>query len=296
MREFILWSNCNNCCKFCWQQKKHDLSTFLNEQEMVTSIETTILELDKINPGDDVLLVGGEILYSYFESVDSILHKLIDKCVNMVREDKIRFLYINTNLIYENRKNLIYLLDMFSGLEDRLKFTTSKDIYGRFGNPIIKPGQYPKAYINFLKNIEFINNNYKKINIVINSIITKQLAHQVKEESQIESDVQIKGNYPVVKYINYIPYIPVPDDRSMDVTFKNIIQVLLAIEKIEPGYINHYIDDFDMNQNKILYEYHKDKGYVECTAQYAKCHHNENFKKVLNNDECYICKLKELFR
>ena len=98
-----------------------------------------------------------------------------------------------------------------------------------------------------------------------------------------------------VKYINYIPYIPVEDDNSMDVTFKDIIKVLAAQEKIEPGYINRYIDDFDLNQNKILYEYHKDKGYVECTAEYAECHHNENFKKVLGN-ECYICKLKDVFR
>ena len=56
----------------------------------------------------------------------------------------------------------------------------------------------------------------------------------------------------------------------MDVTFKDIIKVLAAQEKIEPGYINRYIDDFDLNQNKILYEYHKDKGYVECTAEYDR--------------------------
>lgn len=296
MREYILWSNCNNCCKFCWQQKKHDFTTFLNEQEMVQSIETTMLELDKISNGDDVLLVGGEILNPYFDSVDDKLHELIDKCVDMIKNDKIRFLYINTNLLYTNIKNLTYLLESFNGIEERLKFTTSWDKFGRFTH---KSGERFGAEEIFIGNIRGLNHRYPKMNIVINVIITKQLIESFDtpyiENNSIRWMASLKHDYYVVKYINYIPYIPVSNDRSMDVTFKDIIKVLAAQEKLQPGYINRYIDDFDMNQNKVLYEYHKDKGYVECTAKYADCHHNENFKKVLGG-ECYICKLKEVFR
>lgn len=297
MREFILWSNCNDCCKFCWQQKKHDLTTFLNEQEMIESIETTMLALNKINDGDDVLLVGGEILNHYFDSVDNKLYSLIDKCVDMIKENKIRFLYINTNLMYKDIRNLIYLLSAFTfnKIETRLKFTTSYDVYGRFFDfHTVGCFELSKTEGYFFQNLRFVN-NFEKFNVVINSIITKQLVEKLDDNYCKYQYKTLSEDYPVVKYINFIPYIPVVDDRSMDVAFKDIIKVLAAQEKIQPGYINHYIDDFDFNQNKVLYEYHKDKGYVECTAKYAECHHNENFKKVLG-DECYICKLKEVFR
>ena len=62
MQEFLLWSNCTNKCAFCWQQKKKDLSTFLNEKEMLECITETSIRVDSINDGDDVLLVGGDIL------------------------------------------------------------------------------------------------------------------------------------------------------------------------------------------------------------------------------------------
>lgn len=280
MQEFLLWGNCTNQCDFCWQCKKRDESIFLNKEEMISCIEDTILRLDKINDGDDVLIVGGEILASYYVEVNPYLHKLIDKCVGMLGENKIRFLYVNTNLIYKDRTNLIYLFESIKGYEDRLKFTTSYDIYGRFKTDTAKEL--------FLENLSFIKENYPKINTVVNCIITKQLV-----ESDF-NDEEFRKTYGV-RYINFIPYVPVLEDRSMDVDFKDIVKVLARTERKNKGYIDFYINDFDFNQNKILYQYHKDTGYEECTSSYADCHHNENFKKVLNG-ECFICKLKEAFR
>ena len=279
MQEFLLWSNCTNKCAFCWQQKKKDLSTFLNEKEMLECITETSIRVDSINDGDDVLLVGGEILASYFSSVNLALHKLIDKCIELLKSDRIRYLYINTNLLYIDRTNLDYLLGEVKGIEDRLKFTTSFDIYGRFETGIEKSI--------FLDNLAYIRDNYPNINVVVNSIITKQL---VASDFDFEN---FKAEYKV-SYINFIPYIPVTDERCMDVEFKDIIKILADCERKSKGYIKHYIDDLDLNQNKVLYEYHKDSGYKECTSKYAFCGHNENFRKVLG-DECYICKLKDLF-
>ena len=279
MQEFLLWSNCTNCCEFCWQHKKKDLTTFLNEEEMLRCITETSKILDTINDGDDVLLVGGEILAPYFSSVNSVLHGLIDKCVGLVISDKIRYLYINTNLIYLDRVNLTYLLDSFLGIEDRLKFTTSFDVYGRFHSSIEKGI--------FLDNLAYIRDNYPKINIVINSIITKQLATSSFDFYAFKEEYKIR-------HINFIPYIPVEDDRVMDVEFKDIVKVLAKAEHENKGYIKFYINDLDLNQNKKLYEYHKDAGYIECTSRYADCGHSKKFRKVLGN-ECFICKLKELF-
>ena len=293
MQEFILWSNCTNRCDFCWQCKMHDISTILTTEEMVASIFQVYHKIKyEINDGDDVLLVGGEILNSYSQATDEAIKMLIDTCVSLVKEDKIRYLYINTNLIYENRTNLDYLLTSFNGIEDRLKFTTSYDVYGRFNHSFDK--EKSSAFLNWFSNMLYIRNNYPNINVVVNVIITKQLVEKTKVDDWVTDWNMFQTNLGI-KYINFIPYIPVEDDHSMDVTFKDIVKVLAAEEKRNPGYINFYINDFDNNQDKILYEYHKDKGYVECTAKYSECHHNENFKKVLG-DECYICKLKEVFR
>lgn len=280
MQEFLLWRNCTNQCDFCWQCKKQDPLTYLNEKEMIHCINEVMANLENINDGDDVLLVGGEILATYYQSVNEELHKLIDKCVAMLKQDKIRFLYINTNLIYKDKTNLIYLLNKVEDIENRLKFTTSYDIYGRF--------KKEEARELFLSNLKYIHDNYPKINVVVNSIITKQLV-----ESDFDFD-SFKEEYGI-RYINFIPYIPVQDDRAMDVTFKDIVKVLAKNEAKQPGYINFYINDLDFNQDKVLYEYYKNQGFKECTSKYSDCHHNENFKKVLK-DECYICKLKEVFR
>ena len=279
MQEFILWSNCINSCAFCWQQKKKDWTTFLNEQEMLECITETSIRLESINEGDDVLLVGGEILAPYFSSVNIALHSLIDKCAQMLKLGKMRYFYINTNLIYTDRINLIHLLDRVTGLEEKLKFTTSFDIYGRFDSSIEKNI--------FLDNLAFIRDNYPKINVVVNSIITRQLVDSKFDFDNFQKEYKIR-------YINFIPYIPVTNDRSMDVSLKDIVKILARCERKHKGFIKYYIDDLDLNQNKVLYEYHKDIGYKECTSKYAECHHNENFRKVLG-DKCYICKLKELF-
>jgi hypothetical protein len=279
MQEFLLWGNCTNKCDFCWQCQRRDETIFLNKEEMILSIKETINKLDSINDGDDVLLVGGEILASYYPEVDVFIQGLLYKCVNMIKNNKIRFLYINTNLIYKDKKNLIYLFEAIRGYEDRLKFTTSYDIYGRF--------QTEEAEKLFLENLEFIRDFYSKINVVVNCIITKQLV----ESNFNEEDFKEKYK---VKYVNFIPYVPIPGNNTMNVEFKDIIKVLARAERKQRGYIDFYIKDYDYNQNKILYQYHKDRGYEECTSKYLECHHNENFKKILNG-ECFICKLKEVF-
>ncbi len=99
-----------------------------------------------------------------------------------------------------------------------------------------------------------------------------------------------------VKYVNLIPYIPVPDDDSMTPSWGQVIAALVNADKEIPGYLDHYIDDYDLNQNKILYEYHVGQGYVECTAEYLPCRHNKNFTKATPDGSCYICELKKEFR
>ena len=75
-QDFLLWSNCTNECEFCWQCKKRDETTFLSKDEMLNCIQETIKRLNDVN-GDDVLLVGGEILAHYYIEVSHAIKKLI---------------------------------------------------------------------------------------------------------------------------------------------------------------------------------------------------------------------------
>lgn len=284
--EFLMWGNCTNKCKFCHQCLKKDPETHLSESEMQNSINITINKVQSIENQEDVLLVGGEILNVYYNSLISSMNSLFDTCIKKLLDNKIRYLYINTNLLYKDLTLLDSILQKIvtNKLENRLKFTTSYDLYGRFENNEIKTL--------FFNNLHYIHNKYPKINVVVNIILTKQAIEKIVSK---EFDIlEFKNKYNIV-YINFIPYIPINSDSSMTAEFKDYIKCFAVLENIFPGYIKTYINDFDFNQNKVLYEYKSGKGYVECTSEYAECHHNVNFKKVLGNNECYICKLIESF-
>lgn len=285
--EFLMWNNCTNKCKFCHQCLRNDPETHLDKHEMLKCIIDVQTDLDNIVDQEDILLVGGEILAPYDKIVTDGLRGLFYKVCDKIKENKIRYCYINTNLLYKDRTILDQCLKAFTlnNIEDHLKFTTSYDLYGRF--------EIPESERLFLVNLEWIQKTYPTVNVVVNVILTKQaIAKLVSREFDPQKFQKKYG----IKYINFLPYIPIPDDSSMTPSFRDIIRALLKLEQLYPGYIQNYIDDYDLNQNKQLFEYRKSTGFVECTAQYAECHHNSNFKKVLSDGSCYICKLIEIFR
>ena len=205
---------------------------------MLKSITEATSRIKQIKNYDDVLIVGGEILEDYYTTVDKKLEELFVILKKKIERNEIRYFYINTNLLYENMINVTNLMNVFIGLRDRIKFTTSYDIYGRFDNEDSKKL--------FLSNLQYIKNKYPDVNIVVNSILTKQL---IKAIINGEYDYkEILDKYKL-SYINLIPYIPVKDNNEMDTNFKDIIKALSIVNKHNPGYIKHYIDDFDLNQD-----------------------------------------------
>lgn len=284
MVEYLVWSNCPNNCAFCWQKKMNDPTTLLTEQEKLQALDLCISEISKLGY-TDVLVIGGEILCPHSTEVNNKLRYLFNYMAERVRAEETRFFYVNTNLIYEDRTNLNALLDAFEGLENRLKFTTSCDPYGRFRT---KDDEHT-----FVVNLEYLRDNYPKINVVMNMIMTYQFFLQYKIGME-DGGMSIESMEPFgVKYINFLPYIPVENDRTMDVSKEQILTILELAEAESPGYFANYVRDYDVNQNRTLYEYHKDKGFIEATAETMECGHNKNFSKVTGDGKCYICMLKE---
>ena len=297
--EFLLWSNCMNNCRFCWQRLFHDKTTWLTEDEKLSSIADCSKLIDEQGFDCDILLVGGEVFADQGKAVDAALNELYTKVGNKIKREEVRFLYANTNLTYDNRTNLVNLLNAFEGIEEHLKFTTSYDLDGRFNR--LNEGELETgcAKINreelFLSNLKFINDEYPKINTVVNTIVTKAVANAVLKEGY--DTHWFLDEFPnTVTYVNLIPYIPVKGDDGLDVKFSETVKVLEAANKKRSGYLKNYIETLDLNQDKLLYEYHKNKGYIEQTADTLPCGHNENFKLVNRSGECFICKLQEYYR
>ena len=287
MNEYLLWDNCTNYgrCKFCWQWKLHKDQCHLDWNKMIDSINKVIAIEKDITDLHDILIVGGEVYNNYDYHVSKYLSKLFKFIADRVKSNIIRYFYVNTNLLYDDLSVLDNLLEIFEGIRDHIRFTVSYDIYGRF-NKINTSDK-------FLTNLDTLKSKYPDLCIVTNTILTKQACESILSH---KFDVKKFWDDHKLSYMNFIPYIKVEDDRSMDPTDDQIVQTLVEINKAKPGYINFYIDDLDLNQDKILKEYHKDEGYVDCTASYNTCKHNKNFCKVLDTHECFICKLKELFR
>ena len=80
--EFLLWANCGNNCKFCWQKHLNQKDKFLNEQQKLDSLRAVkrFLSSNEYENGNHVLLVGGE-LFDTKKTPDfcSFLEFVIDK-------------------------------------------------------------------------------------------------------------------------------------------------------------------------------------------------------------------------
>lgn len=295
--EFLLWNNCSahGKCAFCWQQAKHECSKFLNDEEKINSINSVVNFLDnnfvKLSNGENnkytgnhILLVGGEIFDIESIVVKKSLINLIKKIIKMMCNDEIELLYINTNLLYKDLTLINWFLSIIqaNGLFDRLRFTTSWDIAGRFETEEKKEL--------FDKNLNKIRLDYPEVHIVVNSILTKQYCEYVIENPSFIKNFQEK--YKV--QVNVIPYIVLTDWLAP--TKKQVIKALLAINSMIPNYIHNYVNNFSLPQPKLLYEYNSnDKELIYCSSNMSSCGHSENFKNYCtDHNECYICNIKQL--
>ena len=228
--------------------------------------------------------MGGEIFDMEDQNVIDNLKSLIDYIITLMNNNEIELLYINTNLLYEDLSTLEYLLNNIqqNNLWDRLRFTTSWDLAGRF--------ECAKKQEKFDYNLKTIRNKYPDAHIVVNSILTKQYCEKVIENPSFVKDFQDK--YKV--QVNTIPYIVLTDWLAP--TKNQVMKALLSINSAIPNYIKNYVNNFSLPQPKLLYEYNSsDKDLIYCSSDVDKCGHSENFKNYcLSKDKCYICDIKQL--
>lgn len=307
--EFLLWNNCLfGNCTFCHQrahERKID-DKILTPEQQVESLNKCkeFLESDKFIKGSHILLVGGEIFDVKSQITKKALIDLLKFVKNKMCINEIDLLYINTNLLYEDIGLLEWFLALYqaNGLIERIKFTTSYDIVGRFNSK-------DRERL-FYRNLKYITDSYSNLHIVVNTVLTNAACERIcndtfgadylleylKEQNKTKLTIQDWMDYFRVE-INTIPYIKLDYDIAPEMPTKNIVfNTLLHIDQVSPGYLNRYADNIALTQKKELFEYNKKlDDFIYCSSKLADCGHSVNFQlSFADSDECFPCAIKKL--
>lgn len=275
--EFLLWDNCNNHCKFCFQR---DNPRLFNQSQRKKILDDTIsfIESDKFDKGSHVLICGGEIFDKPTDFPD--LNVFFAKIDSFMANGTIDLLYLNTNLIYEDVSGLCFVLDMMKDKFNRLKFTTSYDLYGRFNK------KFDETL--FFMNLKWLKEHFPDCNVVVNTILTKQTCEKIiNKEFSIKEFME---DYDC--WINLIPYIVY--DEKMSATRTQIFSALQTVENENLGYLQRYIPNISIEQEKDLFVY-RNGDYHFCSCDLSDCGHSINFKRYSKEKTCFCCDLKEVF-
>lgn len=278
--EFLLWDNCSNNCKFCWQRENprlYDKDTRL----IILDDVIKFIKSDKFVKGSHILVCGGEIFDK--PSDFHILSTFFFLIINMMKEGIIDLLYINTNLIYININGIYDLLEQLKehGLLDRLRFTTSYDIEGRFKK------EHDRQVM--LTNLKSIMEHYPTIHTVVNTILTKPACDAILSDNFNLKEFMEEYNC----WVNLIPYIVLDSDLTAD--RKTIFKTLNHVNKQCPNYLEKYVPNMAIKQEKWLYMY-KNGEFQFCSCELSpECGHSVNFKKYCKEGTCFCCDLENIF-
>lgn len=201
----------------------------------------------------------------------------------MMKEGIIDLLYINTNLIYININGIYDLLEQLKehGLLDRLRFTTSYDIEGRFKK------EHDRQVM--LTNLKSIMEHYPTIHTVVNTILTKPACDAILSDSFNLKEFMEEYNC----WVNLIPYIVLDSDLTAD--RKTIFKALNHVNKQCPNYLEKYVPNMAIKQEKWLYMY-KNGEFQFCSCELSpECGHSVNFKKYCKEGTCFCCDLENIF-
>ena len=277
--EFLVWDNCNNNCQFCWQREKPRIYNVEKRKEILNEV-LNFIRSDKFEVGSHILVCGGEI----FDDVMpfDFLKDFFFHISCLMYNDVIDLLYLNTNLLTKNIDKVLNILGEFEdkGLLERIRFTTSYDVAGRF-----RDEESEKL---MLQNLDWVRIYYPTMPTVVNMILTKPLCEKLLTEHNFLNDIM-----SVYKcWVNLIPYIVL--DKKLTAPKKMIFQALMQVNEDCPGYLQRYIPNMCILQEKWLYMY-KDNEFQFCSCPMSDCGHSVNFKKYSTTNTCFCCDLQEVF-
>lgn len=283
--EFLMWNNCNNNCSFCWQKELKQHGKYLDSDGKMRAMDSVMafIASESFQFGSHILLVGGELFDTRFDGKLLCKYKeFINFIAKRVSVGKIDLLYLNTNLIYKDLTYLFMFLDTLNRFNciDRVKFTTSYDVFGRFKDE--------EARTLVLENIKTLKDKYADLQIVTNIILTKQACEAILANKLNLKEFTEKNRVRV----NTIPYIVLHD--NMAPTISDVIKTLKHISTQIPNYFSDYVANISLPQDKLLYDYVDGVGLEFCSSKNAPCGHSVNFNKCSTDyNGCFVCRCIE---
>ncbi len=282
--EFLLWDNCTNNCKFCFQRKSPRLFSIDFQKQILNNV-LSFINSDKFQVGSHILLVGGEI---FDDSNRKFIIEFFDKICKMMTRNTIELCYLNTNLLYEDLNLLFLVLDVFkqNSLLDRLKFTTSYDLVGRFSTS-------SKEQL-FISNLRTITSNYN-VKVVTNMILSNELCRKIIDQTFSLSRFQQENNTE----LNLIPYIIL--DESLATDKNNIMQALTTLKKKDYMIFKSFLFNINIKQPRKMFYFKDCKDIIDnkltaCECKLLECGHSENFKRyTVDKKSCFVCDINEVF-
>ena len=249
------------------------------EEDKLKAIELVKDNIEQQKEVFNILLVGGEL---FANLTDKIKNKLIELYNIIFNNKNINIIYINTNLLYSIPTTLQLILD--KAPIERIHLTTSDDIVGRF--------KTKDDMFLFFDNLDYLRWKYPKLNIIVNTILTKPFCEYV-----------LKGKYNIKDYkeknkvnVNIIPYIDINNLETLKPTKEQTIKTLLILKQQDPEWFNNYVDIITRPQQMTLLQYDKKEDKLKnMTAEISCCGHSVNFKRTfINSNECFGCIINEM--
>ena len=276
--EYLLWNNCPNNCIFCNMKDKYQST----EEDKLKAIELVKDNIEQQKEPFNILLVGGELFANLTDKVkDKVKNKLIELYDIIFNNKNINIIYINTNLLYNIPTTLQLILD--KAPIERIHLTTSDDIVGRF--------KTKDDMFLFFNNLDYLRWKYPKLNIIVNTILTKPFCEYVLNGKYNIKDYKEKNKVNV----NIIPYIDINNLENLKPTKEQVIKTLLTSKQQDPEWFNNYVDIITRPQQMTLLQYDKKNTLKNMTAEISSCGHSVNFKRTfINGNECFGCIINEM--
>lgn len=268
--EMLLWDNCSNHCSFCPIKDQPRLT--IQQQELALTKCLSFIDQQMV-AGSHLLLVGGEL----FDNPKLELIPFLTSIIERMKNGKIDLLYVNTNLLYKKIDQLLIFLDLIikEGLTNRLIFTTSFDLQGRFKS---------EAHLELFKtNLAQVR---AKVKVVANMILTSTVCSAIIDGLDIKELEDRMGCRLIL-----IPYIG--QDSTLMPGRELLFSALVKLNN-KSHFIDEFLANLDLKQEKRLYKF-DGQEFQFCSSDLMDCGHSQNFKNWSPKGSCFICDLKELF-
>lgn len=200
--QFELWPDCKTGCPFCYLNGTRRVTTLQEKINNVKDALKTLKNTELMQAYNAVGLIGGEFFQGQITGLEAHWNELITYLSILLKENRIKEVWIASSLINIIQGDLIgvlYILSQTELLEDqRITLCTSFDTIGRFNYNFdgvtpeeieelakegIVPGMLDPDKLNdWLAQIDFVRENYTNVAIHVQVILTQDVIDKLIED------------------------------------------------------------------------------------------------------------------